>query len=126
MSACHIRYNSVTNQSFKDNLGHDYLLPVFGGSSDSLALLEGAPFQDEPAPDFQIISCERQIEYFLLFCINYLSFSQVLLTVTSMWGLCAILTVSGALSHTSNLRTDLRSDMLAEAVWIRVPYPCEN
>ena len=91
-----------------------------------MALVEGSSLHDKPASDFQIISrMVIVIEIFLICCVNIFSF-QVLLTVMSMWGLCALLTISGALSETSNLRTDLRSDMLAEAAWIRVPYPCKG
>eukprot|EP00094_Tigriopus_californicus_P011188 TCALIF_10797-PA protein Name:"Similar to Slc23a1 Solute carrier family 23 member 1 (Mus musculus)" AED:0.17 eAED:0.17 QI:0/0.91/0.84/1/0.83/0.76/13/482/578 len=47
----------------------------------------------------------------------------VLLTILGLWGLCGILTASGALSENSPLRTDSKLNTVANSVWIRFPYP---
>eukprot|EP00095_Tigriopus_kingsejongensis_P001031 maker-scaffold587_size153100-snap-gene-0.29 protein:Tk01031 transcript:maker-scaffold587_size153100-snap-gene-0.29-mRNA-1 annotation:"hypothetical protein DAPPUDRAFT_302649" len=47
----------------------------------------------------------------------------VLLTILMVWGLCGILTASGALSEKSALRTDTKLNIVYNAAWVRLPYP---
>ncbi|KAL7635587.1 UNVERIFIED_CONTAM: hypothetical protein RMT77_014656 [Armadillidium vulgare] len=55
------------------------------------------------------------------FCI--FSFFPVILAIFISWGFCAILTVSGALSSTSEARTDTTTKIINESPWFYVPYP---
>jgi nucleobase transporter 1/2 len=48
----------------------------------------------------------------------------VLITILFMWALCAILTVTDAVSADSEVRTDLRLNVVKNSDWIRFPYPC--
>ena len=50
---------------------------------------------------------------------------QVILAVALSWGLCWVLTYLEVLPEDSHARTDLRTNMLYEAPWFRLPYPCE-
>ena len=43
----------------------------------------------------------------------------------TMWGLCAILTVTEAISPDNGARTDKNIELLYKADWFRFPYPCE-
>ena len=49
----------------------------------------------------------------------------ILITILSMWGLCAILTVTEVISPTNGARTDKNIELLYKANWFRFPYPCE-
>ena len=49
----------------------------------------------------------------------------ILITILSMWGLCAILTVTEVISPTNGARTDKNIELLYKADWFRFPYPCE-
>ncbi|KAG0717033.1 Solute carrier family 23 member 2 [Chionoecetes opilio] len=49
----------------------------------------------------------------------------VLLAVASAWGLCWLLTYLDVLPQDNHARTDLRLNMIHEAPWFRVPYPCQ-
>ena len=42
-----------------------------------------------------------------------------------MWGLCAILTATNSFDESDPARTDTRMDILKDATWFRVPYPCK-
>ena len=42
-----------------------------------------------------------------------------------MWGLCAILTAANVFDENDPARTDTRADILKDAEWFRVPYPCK-
>ncbi len=48
----------------------------------------------------------------------------VLLTITIMWLVCTILTVTDALPEGDPGRVDTNLDLLKNAKWFRVPYPC--
>lgn len=47
----------------------------------------------------------------------------VLLTITIMWGICAILTATNVFADGHPARTDARIRVLQDAPWFRVPYP---
>jgi hypothetical protein len=49
--------------------------------------------------------------------------SKVLFAVAGGWILSAILTATGNIPPGSRARTDLRSSVLSESSWFRVPYP---
>ena len=49
----------------------------------------------------------------------------VLLTISLMWGLCAVLTVTDVLPEASEARTDTKMEIIHRADWFRCPYPCE-
>ena len=49
----------------------------------------------------------------------------ILITILSVWGLCAILTVTEAISPDNGARTDKNIELLYKADWFRFPYPCE-
>ncbi|XP_063855234.1 solute carrier family 23 member 2-like isoform X4 [Scylla paramamosain] len=49
----------------------------------------------------------------------------VILAVALSWGLCWLLTYLEVLPEDSHARTDLRTNMLYEAPWFRLPYPCQ-
>ena len=49
----------------------------------------------------------------------------IILAIMLVWGLCAVLTISGALGETNRARTDLKMDLITRASWFRLPYPCE-
>ena len=42
-----------------------------------------------------------------------------------MWGLCAILTLTEVFEAEDEARTDRNLDLLKNADWFRVPYPCK-
>ena len=71
--------------------------------------------------------CKTLLNYSL----KLLVFNQVfklfpiLITILIMWGLCAILTVSGAFSKDNGARTDTNIKILEKADWFRFPYPCK-
>lgn len=48
---------------------------------------------------------------------------QVLLTISIMWSLCAILTVTNVLEEGHPARTDARLRVLTDSSWFYVPYP---
>lgn len=48
---------------------------------------------------------------------------QVLLTIAIMWGVCGVLTATGALPPGHAARTDAKLELLRGAPWFRVPYP---
>ena len=55
---------------------------------------------------------------------------QVILAVIVSWILCALLTATDAIPddplHWSyHARTDVKSSVLDEARWFRIPYPCK-
>jgi hypothetical protein len=43
-----------------------------------------------------------------------------------MWGLCAILTAFDVFEAGDEARTDKNLQLLKNADWVRVPYPCKN
>eukprot|EP00090_Calanus_glacialis_P008365 TRINITY_DN16685_c0_g1_i3.p1 TRINITY_DN16685_c0_g1~~TRINITY_DN16685_c0_g1_i3.p1 ORF type:complete len:575 (-),score=125.95 TRINITY_DN16685_c0_g1_i3:271-1995(-) len=47
----------------------------------------------------------------------------ILITILVMWGFCAILTVSGAISEDNGARTDRNLELVYKAAWFRFPYP---
>lgn len=47
----------------------------------------------------------------------------VLLTITIMWGLCGVLTLTGVFVDGHSARTDTRLKVFTDASWFRVPYP---
>lgn len=47
----------------------------------------------------------------------------VLLTITIMWGLCGILTLTNVFPEGHFARTDVRLNVLYQSSWFRVPYP---
>ncbi|XP_022696845.1 solute carrier family 23 member 1-like isoform X2 [Varroa jacobsoni] len=47
----------------------------------------------------------------------------VVLTITTMWFICFLLTVSNATDLRNPLRTDLKNGLLDDSPWVRVPYP---
>jgi len=47
----------------------------------------------------------------------------ILITILVMWGFCAILTVSGAISEENGARTDKNLQLVYNAAWFRFPYP---
>ena len=49
----------------------------------------------------------------------------VLLTISLMWGLCAVLTVTDVLPEASQARTDNKMEIIHKADWFRFPYPCK-
>ena len=49
----------------------------------------------------------------------------ILITILVMWGFCAILTVSGAISEENGARTDKNLQLVYNAAWFRFPYPCK-
>ncbi|XP_045105655.1 solute carrier family 23 member 1-like [Portunus trituberculatus] len=49
----------------------------------------------------------------------------VILAVALSWGLCWLLTYLEVLPEDNHARTDLRTNMLYEAPWFRLPYPCQ-
>lgn len=57
----------------------------------------------------------RRIHLFKLF--------PVLLTIIIMWGLCAVLTLTGAFDEGHPARTDVRIKVFNDASWFYVPYP---
>lgn len=59
-----------------------------------------------------------EITWFALF-----KLFPVLLTIAIMWGLCAILTVTGVFEEGNPARTDIRLNVMENAPWFRVPYP---
>lgn len=59
-----------------------------------------------------------QIRMFSLF-----KLFPVLLTITIMWGLCGILTLTGVFGEGHAARTDTRLKVFTDASWFRVPYP---
>jgi hypothetical protein len=42
-----------------------------------------------------------------------------------MWGLCAILTAFDVFEAGDEARTDKNLQLLKNADWVRVPYPCK-
>jgi nucleobase transporter 1/2 len=50
---------------------------------------------------------------------------QVLITIVFMWGLCAILTAFDVFEAGDEARTDKNLQLLKNADWVRVPYPCK-
>lgn len=57
----------------------------------------------------------RRLRFFKLF--------PVIIAIVISWLFCLILTESGALGVKSRARTDIRSSVLSESPWFRVPYP---
>ena len=55
-----------------------------------------------------------------------MGFFQVLITVLFMWGLSAILTLTDVFGPNDEARTDKNLDLLRNADWFRVPYPCKH
>ena len=49
----------------------------------------------------------------------------VLMTIISMWVLCAIITGSGGFAEKDPARTDLKINTFYSSSWIRFPYPCK-
>lgn len=47
----------------------------------------------------------------------------VLLTITLMWGLCGVLTITEVFEEGHPARTDSRLKVFSDASWFRVPYP---
>lgn len=50
-------------------------------------------------------------------------FLKVLLTISIMWTVCAILTVSNVLEEGHPARTDARLRVLTDSAWLYIPYP---
>jgi nucleobase transporter 1/2 len=48
----------------------------------------------------------------------------VLMTIVTMWIICAILTTTDYLDKDDKGRTDLKINLLYNSQWIRFPYPC--
>ena len=69
-----------------------------------------------PVPTFRRGRCEiTRFAIFKLF--------PVLLTITIMWGICLILTLTGVFEEGNLARTDVRLSVLSDAPWFRIPYP---
>ncbi|GAB6030741.1 hypothetical protein CHUAL_007592 [Chamberlinius hualienensis] len=51
------------------------------------------------------------------------SLLPVLVTIASMWLLCAILTTTDVFSIGSSARTDRNIEIIEQSPWVRVPYP---
>ena len=49
----------------------------------------------------------------------------VLLTILTMWGICAIITAANGFSEKDAGRTDLKLSILKNIDWFRFPYPCK-
>jgi len=47
----------------------------------------------------------------------------ILLTILIVWGLCAILTATGAISEDNAARTDSKIALVSKSLWFRFPYP---
>lgn len=47
----------------------------------------------------------------------------VLLSISIMWALCFVLTLTNILEEGSQARTDVRLEVLTDAPWFRIPYP---
>jgi len=69
--------------------------------------------------------CSQYLRNFKLPLLNVQVFKlfPILITILIMWGLCAILTVSGAFSKDNGARTDTNIKILEKADWFRFPYP---
>lgn len=50
---------------------------------------------------------------------------QVLLSVATVWAICAILTVTDVLSADDAARTDSKLKIMTGSSWFRFPYPCK-
>lgn len=48
---------------------------------------------------------------------------QVLLTISAMWIICLILTVTDTLPYGHPGRTDTKISIIKDSPWFRVPYP---
>ena len=48
------------------------------------------------------------------------------MAMSIVWITCLILTKTGALEEGSYARTDLHPEVITEAPWFSVPYPCKN
>ena len=59
-----------------------------------------------------------------MFKIREIIYNKVLLSIVLVWTLCAVLTAGGALPEASPARTDNKINILLEAPWFRIPYPC--
>ena len=69
-----------------------------------------------PIPTYRRGRCEiTKFAIFKLF--------PVLLTITIMWGICLILTLTGVFEEGNLARTDVRLSVLSDAPWFRIPYP---
>ena len=58
-------------------------------------------------------------------------FLQVILAVLLSWAVCGILTAAGVFPSDPDTlgyyaRTDTKTDVIAKAAWIRIPYPCNT
>ena len=56
---------------------------------------------------------------------------QVILAIAVAWLICYILTVTDVLPSTPGewghgARTDLRTDVITDSPWFRIPYPCKR
>lgn len=51
-------------------------------------------------------------------------FLQVLLSVASVWAVCAILTATDILPAGDAARTDAKLKIMTGSPWFRFPYPC--
>lgn len=69
-----------------------------------------------PVPTYRRGRCE--ITWFAIF-----KLFPVLLTITIMWGICLILTLTGVFEEGNLARTDVRLSVLSDAPWFRIPYP---
>merc|ERR1712130_137074 len=47
----------------------------------------------------------------------------ILLTILLVWGLCACLTATGAISEDNAARTDSKMALVSNSLWFRFPYP---
>ncbi|CAB3983632.1 solute carrier family 23 member 2-like isoform X1 [Paramuricea clavata] len=47
----------------------------------------------------------------------------VIIAIVTTWIFCVILTAAGVFDHNSSARTDVKSSVLADSPWFRVPYP---
>lgn len=47
----------------------------------------------------------------------------VLLSITIMWIICLVLTLTNVFEEGNQARTDVRLGVLTDAPWFRVPYP---
>ena len=55
--------------------------------------------------------------------VPYQPMFQIIIAIVTTWIFCAILTAAGVFDHNSSARTDVKSSVLADSPWFRVPYP---